>query len=314
MVAGLVRDHWDADVSRAVYLPVGAGAHHWAVGSDDDARRWFATADRLASESRLRRAYESAHELAAQGIDFVGAPVPCRSGEVAVPAGKDHLLSLTEWTDGTSGPGAFTDDTERVAVTRLIGRLHRAAPPRGLPVWRPELAHRAALEAALADLVGLWETGRYGDSARTALAQVQQPVRSLLRRFDELAVRCAEPTPDWVVTHGEPHTANVLWTEPGPLLVDWESVALAPPERDLQTLLAGAASPAPFRAYVAVGGRAQPLDPDLVDLLELAWQLDEIGEYEGRFRLPHADTTDDRRCWHDLMDELPASRSQPAPG
>ncbi len=162
--------------------------------------------------------------------------------------------------------------------------------------------------------MGPWETGPYGDRARRALAKVQQPVRSLLRRFDEAAASCSPSTPGWVVTHGEPHTANVLWTDTGPLLIDWESVALAPPERDLRTVLARAASPARYRAYVAAGGCAQPLDPHLVDLMELAWQLDEIGEYAGRFRQPHAGTADDRRCWHDLMDELPARRSQSALG
>jgi thiamine kinase-like enzyme len=37
----------------------------------------------------------------------------------------------------------------------------------------------------------------------------------------------------WVVTHGEPHPANVIRTPGGLKLIDWDTVQLAPAERDL---------------------------------------------------------------------------------
>ncbi len=36
-----------------------------------------------------------------------------------------------------------------------------------------------------------------------------------------------------VITHGEPHAANVMGSPGGLVLVDWDTVLLAPPERDL---------------------------------------------------------------------------------
>jgi spectinomycin phosphotransferase len=36
-----------------------------------------------------------------------------------------------------------------------------------------------------------------------------------------------------VPTHGEPHPGNVVRTQGGPVLVDWETARLAEPERDL---------------------------------------------------------------------------------
>ena len=41
------------------------------------------------------------------------------------------------------------------------------------------------------------------------------------------------------MTHGEPHAGNVMRTDEGRLLVDWDTVALAPPERDLWMLVVG---------------------------------------------------------------------------
>jgi spectinomycin phosphotransferase len=265
LVVEAVRAHWDLDAYSAEHLPVDAGAHHWAVCSDGVGQRWFATVDALDVWSARRRAYESTRELAGDGLGFVVAPVLSRSAQFVAVLDDQHLISLTPWIQAHSGPGAFADDAERVAVTGLLGRLHATARPRDVPVWRPELKHRVALESALLDLGRSWDTGPYA----------------------------------------ERHTANVLWTEHGPLLVDWESVALAPRERDLRTVLAGADGTGPASAYVAAGGCTQLLDADTVELFERVWQLEEIGEYVGCFRRPHTGSSDDNRRWRDLMDELP---------
>lgn len=38
----------------------------------------------------------------------------------------------------------------------------------------------------------------------------------------------------WVITHGEPNAANMLWSANGDLfLIDWDTVAIGPRERDL---------------------------------------------------------------------------------
>jgi spectinomycin phosphotransferase len=41
----------------------------------------------------------------------------------------------------------------------------------------------------------------------------------------------------WVVTHGEPHRANVIRDGQELHLVDWDTTLLAPRERDLQMIL-----------------------------------------------------------------------------
>ena len=43
----------------------------------------------------------------------------------------------------------------------------------------------------------------------------------------------------WVVTHGEPHPVNVMQTDAGRVLIDWDTVAIAPPERDLWMVICG---------------------------------------------------------------------------
>jgi spectinomycin phosphotransferase len=70
------------------------------------------------------------------------------------------------------------------------------------------------------------------------------------------------------------------------LLIDWDTVLIAPPERDF--------------AMVDNSG-----DPDALALYHQWWDLAEICEYVERFRRPHVDDEDHRDAWEDLQHYLP---------
>jgi spectinomycin phosphotransferase len=95
-----------------------------------------------------------------------------------------------------------------------------------------------------------------------------------------------------VPTHGEPHSANQLITASGIVLVDWESLALAPPERDLRTLVAA--------------GYADLVQPDwsMIEMFDLEWRLDELFQYAAWFSRPHTGNASDVVALEDLVHEL----------
>jgi spectinomycin phosphotransferase len=160
-------------------------------------------------------------------------------------------------------------------VAPLLRRLH-AVTGIDAPVEDFAVPARADLEAALDDLGSAWTCGPYGEPARAALATGVDSVRARLAEYDALV-----PTDrsGWVVTHGEPHPQNVLDTSEGVVLVDWDTVKLGPPERDLWMLPEG-------------GG-----DPALRRLYSLWWDLSEVAIYTSWFRAPHARTADIEKGW-----------------
>ena len=91
-------------------------------------------------------------------------------------------------------------------------------------------------------------------------------------------------------THGEPHSDNQLLTATGRYLVDWESLKLAPRERDLRDLVDA--------------GATVEADPDMLELFDLEWRLDEVDQYIAWFAAEHDGTEDDRIAFDDLMHEL----------
>ncbi|MCC3313002.1 hypothetical protein [Nocardia africana] len=80
-------------------------------------------------------------------------------------------------------------------------------------------------------------------------------------------------------------------TTDGVRLVDWESLALAPPERDYADL-------------PAVAHDLLLPDPEMVDLFALDWRLSEIAEYARWFTATHTGTQDDRTALEGLYEEL----------
>ena len=109
-----------------------------------------------------------------------------------------------------------------------------------------------------------------------------------------LAAEVARST-DWVVTHGEPHAGNVLRTGETYVLVDWDTVALAPPERDLWML---ADEGAEMTAYANATGH----EPDQagIDFFRLRWDLSDIAAFTDVLRAPHRHTADTQRAYDGL--------------
>jgi spectinomycin phosphotransferase len=159
---------------------------------------------------------------------------------------------------------------------------------------------RAGLEQALRSLDRAWAGGPFAEPARALVAARAPDVYRLVETFDQLAeeVRAAGPTP--VITHGEPHPANVVRAGGRLLLVDWDTVGLAPPERDLWML--DAAGGDEVARYVEASGRR--IDGAALRLYRLRWLLDDIAIFLGVLRSPHRRTADTEHAWLGLTRSL----------
>ena len=73
-------------------------------------------------------------------------------------------------------------------------------------------------------------------------------------------------------------------------MIDWESLRLAPRERDLATLV---------HAGVATDG-----DPAMIRLFDLEWRLSEVWSFARWLQDPHEGDADDRAALVGLTEEL----------
>jgi spectinomycin phosphotransferase len=293
---------WRLADSELDYLPVGGGAYHWAATSpagrrfitvdDLDTKPWLGT-DRDSAFAGLLGAYRTAHELwCGPARSVVVAPEPAGSGDCAYRICDRYSVAVFPFVAGE--PGEWGDTVERAEKERLVSllaRLHAIAPASARR-HRLEVADRPRFEQLLTELDRPWNSGPFADAARQELADHSGLIADWFGRFDELAAQLGPFEP--VITHGEPHPGNLLRTADGIRLVDWDTVAVDRPERDLWMLEDGSGHAT--SVYEKLTGRV--VDPNAITIYRLAWKLADLVAFTVQLYAPHdADPDTEKALW-----------------
>lgn len=276
---------WDINATSVEYAPVGAGSYHWTVG-DHEGQRWFATAtdldrspwlgdSRRAALDRLHTAMNAALALRTAGrLRFVVAPVPTLDGATVKTVNPRYALALHPHIDGWSGEfegGLAVPD--QVTLAEMLAALH-SCPPSTAPAGTHQLAVDDAdtIAAALDEIADDRHAEATGGLMRALLKTHEPQLRRAVRRFRLLSERCFDGGRPLVITHGEPHPGNVMHADDRLFLIDWDTVGVALPERDLW--MRAIHGEEPLRRYTERTGR--PVDTDALALYELDWRLQEV--------------------------------------
>jgi spectinomycin phosphotransferase len=308
-----VADGWRLRAVSTEYLPEGGGSHHWVL-TDGDGLRHFVTVDDLDSKDwlgdtrpavfgGLRRALGTAAGLRhGAGLEFVAAPVPARDGELVRRLGRRYAVSVFPFLAGRSYRfGPYPDERLRGQALKLIAALHQSTPA----VRELALVHvlgftgRGDLDAFLAEPGRPWDGGPFSHAAHRQTAARAADLARLAAGFDHLTAATAPARASLVITHGEPHPGNLMTVGGRVLLIDWDTAALAPAERDVCLIAAG---PADIDYYQEAAGRE--LDPAVITLYRLRWYLDDLGSAIRMFRHQHGDTPDTRQWREGLASQL----------
>ena len=315
-----LRDGWDFDVDAAEYLAVGAGSYHWEV-TDKTGVRGFVTVDDLDQKAwlgdtrdvafdGLQSAFDTSVALRGAGLDFVVAPLPTRNGESLRRLDSHYTIALFPFVEGEAGQfGYFEDDDDgRSAVVAMLAELHQATAAVGSAVGTTgfDLPGRHHLEGALLYVDRVWTGGPLSEPAREAVRDSAGVLAELLTLADRLCAEAVKRGGDWVVTHGEPHAGNVMRTGEGRVLVDWDTVALAPPERDLWMLVTGGTDAA---ADLYVRATGTQVNDAALDFFRLLWDLKDLTEYIKVLRSPHRENDDTVR-WYQALTNCASIRDE----
>jgi spectinomycin phosphotransferase len=309
LVDGL-RDGWGLSVVATTYAPVGGGSYHWRVEDEVGARHWVTVDDldhngflggtRAEVLDGLRRAFDTTCALRAAGLDFVVAPVPTLGGASLRPVGGRYALSVFPFLTARAGRyGEPRSAAERSEVIDILVQLHRTNAAGGVArLALPRVPHRTELERALAEAGRRWSGGPYAERAGALFAQRAAEVRRAVATFDQLARVVHVAGVPTVLTHGEPHPGNIMVADGRVLLVDWDTVALARPERDLWML----DRVDELAQYTQASGR--PVDDRAIRLYQLRWELDDIASAVHRLGSRHDDNADSARLFRGFAGSL----------
>ena len=310
----VLAEGWGLRTVSLAYVPEGGGSYHWRL-TDPAGQRYFVTVDDLDSKDwiggskdtvldGLSRALGTAAALRYHaGLQFVIAPIAARDGQPLCRIYGPYTASVFPFLPGRSHPfGPYTDARLGNRVLDMIAALHQATPAVRDSAPRHVLgfAGRDDLEAFLLRPDQQWDSGPFAETARGLLLSHAADLMQLVTTFDRLAISTRPAPAELVITHGEPHPANIMTAGGRLALIDWDTVALAPPERDV-ALIATSSNQGVDR-YQETTGR--DLSPEVIGLYQLRWYLDDLASATRLFRHTHRDTPDTRRWRHGLADGL----------
>jgi spectinomycin phosphotransferase len=314
----------------------------WFVTVDDlDDKGWLGRT-RPAVFAGLRAALDASVTLRREaGLRFVAAPVPALDGRSVRPLGDAHTVAVFPFLHGSGGewdkPLTAPDLDDLVA---MLAALHRVDPAAvRLQRREVELSWPDDLELALRELGRPWTGGPFAEPARELLAGAAGPVRRGLDALDRWA-RARFSAEGLVITHGEPHPGNIIRVAAnadadadggvgadggaaadgvgaggaGPasgaiMLIDWDTVGLAPPERDLW--MVATETGAELRRYTELTGR--PVDMAAIELYRLRWALDDLSCFVRGLRTPHRRTPGTEDAWQALQLTITDITTHPTP-
>lgn len=308
--------HWQLEEALLTYLPLGFGSHHW-LATFPGGQTLFVTADSIVdspdSADTLHRSMTTAWRLRHRAdIVEVVAALPTMTGELVVPVNERWLMAVFPFLPLERGAwGAFRNEADSNQGLRLVARIHqvdRSLVSPDLPVRETFLIpHRDSMIERLGK-PGEWNSGPYGEATRELLHRHSDAIRAGFALHDRLATLALAEPDDWVVTHGEPHAGNILRRADadGMVIVDWDTCAYAPRERDLWQLFPPDSTSVDYlQEYLAVTslGR-EAISEDRLALYRLRWDLEEIAIYSHWFAKEHEDTEDMRGGWNGLVSSV----------
>jgi spectinomycin phosphotransferase len=302
-------DGWGIRAAALSYAPVGGGSYHW-MARDEQGEQRFVTVDDLDAKgwlgrtrsavfAGLRAAMDAAVTLRRDAaLGFVVAPVPARDGQTVRSLGARYTVAVFPFLRGVPGRwGELPPAPERAELVEMLAALHRVDPAAvRLPRREIGLAWRGDLDTALRELDQPWDGGPFAGPARSLLAGAAPRIRQRLDTLDRWAGDGAVAG-ETVITHGEPHPANVI-REPGGevMLIDWDTVGLARPERDLWMVASDTGDE--LRHYTELTGRL--VDVAVLGLYRMRWALDDLSCFIREVRAAHRRTLGTEHAWRSL--------------
>ncbi|MFN8529723.1 MAG: aminoglycoside phosphotransferase family protein [Anaerolineae bacterium] len=238
-IVACLRSAFGLNVSHLEFLPLGADVNtavYRAFNGDD----WFI---KLRRGSFLESTVTVPYHLHKQGNRNVIAPIPTRTGNLWVEL-NEYKLMVFPFIEGKDGFTVDLSPEQWSEFGRALKSLHTTALPAEVTAAIPLETFSPEWRTVVREYLAVAKQRIYSDPVAQQLAALLRQKESVINQLIEHAERLipivqARSLPS-IVCHADIHVGNVLLTTNGTLyIVDWDTLTMAPKERDLMFIGGG---------------------------------------------------------------------------
>lgn len=220
------------EIAQLNFLPIGADQHTAVYRAiDKNSTAYFI---KLRSGHFEETTITVPKYLYDEGMKYVVPPIATKTGQLWVDV-ADYKLAVFPFVDGYNGYEGDLKDDHWIAFGRALYALHSTRLPANLasPIhretfsdyWRKHAQGFMAQTTFIDDIAS--ELGAF-------LKQKESTIHELLNQAEKLAAALKAQSEPFVLCHADSHAGNVLIDAQGDFyIVDWDTLILAPKERDL---------------------------------------------------------------------------------
>lgn len=318
LIINCLRDAYGLTIADLAFLPLGADRNTAVYRAETDAGvPYFVKLRRGDFHETTIHVPKLLHD---QGIRHIIAPLPTQTGALWTPLDKTPLGKpplgntplgkplLDEWTlvvfpyvEGRNGYEVALTDPQWIALGAVIRALHQAALPQTVLEQIPSETFSPRWRETVQRFMTAVDTTAYHDSVAAEMAaflgQKRETIQALVRQAERLATVLAAAPPRFVLCHADIHAGNALITPDGMLyVVDWDTLILAPKERDLMYagggLFGGYRSPEDEEALFYRGYGEVQMDPVALAYYRYERIVQDVAEFCEQILLTEGDSED----------------------
>lgn len=172
-----------------------------------------------------------------QGITQIIAPLSTRSQQLWANLDQ-YAVTVSPFVEGRSGFEVDLSDHHWVEFGRVLKGIHSAVLPSDFITRIPRETYSSQWREIVRDFQQRVEKTRPDDPISAKLAALLKMKRhvidTLVARAERLAQALQASGRDFILCHADIHAGNILIDTTGALyIVDWDTLILAPRERDL---------------------------------------------------------------------------------
>lgn len=279
-----LKKHYQMTVQRVRFMPRGECSWGFVLDSPDGARYYLklwqlGLCGQTLTEARIQTMMTLYYEFGIQ--QMTPPPVRSLSSGSYINRLSRYQSVLLPWVEGYPATDQTLNEFQERQLGALLASLHLVKlATRELPQAEDFAPHYPdQVRQLLAEATQSQATAIQNQMA-TLINDNKQSIEPWLEEFEQLQAQMTQKdTADFVVCHGDPSAGNIVVTPDGQVvLIDWDTLCHAPPERDLFYLHAQNGALDGYQRLIG----DYTLDEEAMRYYRLHWTLQEILEYGER--------------------------------